>query len=90
MFVYIDTRTGGDCVSISVTPKMTANELRKRALKKSTYSGDASKFILHEVILGGEMERPIHYKELIYEVIFHAEPKLRSSNSLCVCVNSTR
>lgn len=68
MFVYIDTKTGGECVSIAVTPKMTAQELQVRALRKSKFKGDPSDFILHEVILGGQMERPIHYNEQIYEV----------------------
>lgn len=52
MFVYVDTRTGGDAVSIAIPPKMTAQELTRRVIKKSTYPGDTSKFILHEVILG--------------------------------------
>lgn len=68
MFVYIDTKTSGECVSVAVAPKMTANELQKRALRKANYDGDTSSFVLHEVILGGEMERPIHYNELIYDV----------------------
>ncbi len=68
MFVHIDTKTGDDCVSIAVTPKMSAHELHSKALKKAAYSGDSSKFLLHEVILGGEMERVIHYNEVIYDV----------------------
>lgn len=68
MFVYLDTRSGGDCVSVAITPKMTAFELRKQVIKKATYQGDVSKFVLHEVILGGQLERPIHYTELIYDV----------------------
>ena len=51
MFVHIDTKTGDDCVSIAVTPKMTARELQRRALKKAraaNYTGDASRFVLHE------------------------------------------
>jgi hypothetical protein len=68
MFVHIDTKTGDDCVSIAVTPKMTAHDLQRRALKKASYAGDSTKFLLHEVILGGEMERPIHYSEVIYDV----------------------
>ena len=68
MFVYFDTKTGGDCVSVAVTPKMTARELQRKALKKANYAGDASRFVLHEVVLRGELERPIHYKEIIYEV----------------------
>ena len=57
MFVHIDTKTGGDVVSIAVTPKMTANELTRRAIKKANYPGDTSKFILHEVILGRKIMR---------------------------------
>ena len=68
MFVYVDTRSGGDCVSVAVTPKMTAHDLRSRVLKKSKFRGDTSNFLLHEVVLNGQLERPIHYKELIYEV----------------------
>jgi len=71
MFVHLDTKTGDDCVSIAVTPKMTARELQRRALKKArdaNYAGDASRFVLHEVVLGGELERPIHHAELIYDV----------------------
>ena len=52
MFVHLDTKTGDDCVSIAVTPKMTARELQRRALKKArdaNYAGDASRFVLHEV-----------------------------------------
>lgn len=68
MFVHIDTKTGDDFVSIAVTPKMTAHELQQKALRESNYAGDTSKFILHEVIQGGLMERPIHYQEIIYDV----------------------
>ncbi len=68
MFVYFDTKTGGDCVSVAVTPKMTAEELQRRAIRKANYQGSVEGFVLHEVILRGEMERPIHYKELIYDV----------------------
>ena len=51
MFVHLDTKTGDDCVSIAVTPKMTARELQRKALKKArdaNYAGDASRFVLHE------------------------------------------
>ena len=52
MFVHLDTKTGDDCVSIAVTPKMTARELQRRAIKKAkaaNYTGDSSRFVLHEV-----------------------------------------
>ncbi len=77
MFVYVDTRTSGHCVSIAVTPKMTAHELRRRALEKAStasctdeenFDDENDDFVLHEVVLGGAMERPIHHAELIYEV----------------------
>ena len=70
MFVHIDTRAGGDCVSLAVTPKMTAHELQRRAVRKSSHASgaNASAFVLHEVIMGGEMERPVHHSELIYDV----------------------
>ena len=68
MFVHIDTKTGDDVVSIAVTPKMTAAELQRKALAKAEYKGSTSHFVLHEVILSGQMERPIHYRELIYDV----------------------
>jgi len=69
MFVYFDTKSGDNSVGIAVSPKMTANELQEKAIAKFGLTRDVSEeFRLHEVVLGGQLERPLHHAELIYDV----------------------
>jgi len=67
MFVYFDTKSGDNSVGVAVTPKMTALELQTQALAKLGVA-EGEGFTLHEVVLAGQLERPLHYSELIYEV----------------------
>lgn len=72
MWVYLDTRSSGNCVCVEVQPNMTALEMTHCVIKESKrIDGDSEpsqQLYLHEVILGGMMERPIHHSEIMLEV----------------------
>ncbi len=69
VWVYIDTKTSGNCVCVVVKPSMTALEMTQKVLTENSMTSDeAAGFILHEVVHGGSLQRPIHYKELVLDV----------------------
>ena len=72
MWVYLDTRSSGNCVCVEVHPTMTAFEMTQCVFREArrleddeAFSGD---LMLHEVILDGMLERPIHHSEVMLEV----------------------
>ena len=72
MWVYLDTKSSGNCVCVEVQPNMTAQEMTHcvlRMAKRMEGAGsEAQNLVLHEVILGGMMERPIHHSEIMLDV----------------------
>lgn len=70
MWVYLDTKSSGNCVCVEVQPNMTALEMTHCVVREAKMvDGAASQnLILHEVILGGMMERPIHHSEIMLDV----------------------
>lgn len=72
MWVYLDTRSSGNCVCVEVQPNMTALEMTHCVIREAKrIEGDnaaSESLFLHEVILGGLMERPIHHSEIMLEV----------------------
>jgi len=72
MWVYLDTRSSGNCVCVEVQPNMTALEMTHRVVREAKRieegSAEPQNLVLHEVILGGMMERPIHHSEIMLEV----------------------
>ena len=67
MWVYIDSKSGGRCVQLVVYPKMTAMEMVGIVLKEIGNPLEMENHVLHEVVLQGHLERPIHYKEVVFE-----------------------
>ena len=69
MWIYIESRTSGDCVSLVVRPALTAGEaLRQAAAEAKLVPDRLDKLLLHEVVLGGALERPIHHSEKMLDV----------------------
>ena len=72
MWVYLDTRSCGNCVCVEVQPNMTALEMTycviREAKRMDGECGSEQNLYLHEVVLGGMMERPIHHSEIMLEV----------------------
>ena len=67
MWVYIDSKSGGRCVQLVVYPRMTAIEMVGIVLKEIGNPLELETHVLHEVVLQGHLERPIHYKEVVFE-----------------------
>ena len=72
MWVYLDTRSSGNCICVVVHPTMTAFEMTQTVIREAKRLDDddaASKnWMLHEVVLGGMLERPIHHSEIMLDV----------------------
>ena len=47
---------------------MTALEMTQQVLREKGLKKDESDLVLHEAILGGALQRPIHYSELVLDV----------------------
>jgi len=69
LWVYIDTKSSGNCVCVVAKPTMTAFEMTQQVLReKCMQPQDECDLTLHEAILGGALQRPIHYSELVLDV----------------------
>ena len=60
LWVYIDDKSSGNCVCVVVKPTMTALEMTQKVLDEKNLRSD---FVLHEMVLGGALQRPIHHSE---------------------------
>ena len=67
LWVYLDTKSSGNCVCVVVKPSMTALEMTKKVLMEKGLEEDSG-LVLHEAVLGGALQRPIHYSELVLDV----------------------
>ena len=65
LWVYIDTKSSGNCVCVVVKPSMTAMEMTKQVIAEKSLNDN---LVLHEVVLGGALQRPIHHSELVLDV----------------------
>eukprot|EP00092_Neocalanus_flemingeri_P004733 GFUD01005098.1.p1 GENE.GFUD01005098.1~~GFUD01005098.1.p1 ORF type:complete len:1563 (+),score=315.45 GFUD01005098.1:146-4834(+) len=69
MWIYIESRTSGDCVSLILHPSLTAGEALRRAGDESNIPlHTLDKMFIHEVVLGGSLERPLHHSEKMLDV----------------------
>jgi len=69
MWIYIESRTSGDCVSLILHPSLTAGEALRRAGDESNIPIEKlDKMFIHEVVLGGSLERPLHHSEKMLDV----------------------
>ena len=71
MWVYLDTRSSGNCVCVEVHPTMTAFEMTQcviREAKRLEEESASTNLMLHEVVLAGMLERPIHHSEIMLDV----------------------
>jgi len=69
MWIYIESRTSGECVSLILHPSLTAGEALRRAGDESNIPSEKlEKMFIHEVVLGGSLERPLHHSEKMLDV----------------------
>ncbi|XP_040570761.1 arf-GAP with Rho-GAP domain, ANK repeat and PH domain-containing protein 2 isoform X2 [Lepeophtheirus salmonis] len=67
IWVYIDTKTSENCVGLVVQPSMKALEMTQRVLQKTQREG-VNNLFLHEVVMEGALERPLHHSEVMLDV----------------------
>lgn len=65
--MYVDTKSSGNCVCVVAKPSMTALEMTQKVMQEKGLGPDCG-LVLHEAILGGALQRPIHYSELVLDV----------------------
>ena len=70
MWIYIESRTSGECVSLVLHPSLTAGEAAKVAGEEANLPAGAQleKMQVHEVVLAGALERPLHHAEQLLDV----------------------
>jgi len=68
LWVYIDTKSSGNCVCVVAKPTMTALEMTQQVHREKRLQQDECGLVLHEAILGGALQRPIHYSELVLDL----------------------
>ena len=52
LWVYIDTKSSGNCVCVVAKPTMTALEMTQQVLREKRLQQDECGLVLHEAILG--------------------------------------
>ena len=68
LWVHIDSKASGRSVCLAVHPNMTAHEMAKAAVTSVPEGRDVEQYMLYEVVLQGQLERPIHHQENILDV----------------------
>jgi hypothetical protein len=70
MWIYIESRTSGTApVSLVLHPSLTAGDALRAAGEEAGLSGPALQSMqVHEVVLGGALERPLHHAEKLLDV----------------------
>merc|ERR1719356_1650974 len=64
MWIYIESRTSGDCISLILHPSLTAGEAARVAGEEANLAKNMlDKMQVHEVVLAGALERPLHHAE---------------------------
>ncbi|CAH2275907.1 arf-GAP with Rho-GAP domain, ANK repeat and PH domain-containing 3 isoform X1 [Pelobates cultripes] len=65
--VYLEKKLPDCCVTLKVSPVMTAEELTNQVLDMRNVSGSTDIWLTFEVFENGELERPLHPKEKVLE-----------------------
>ena len=69
MWIYIESRTSGECVSLVLHPSLTAGEAARVAGEEANLAKNMlDKMQVHEVVLAGALERPLHHAEQLLDV----------------------
>ena len=69
MWIYIESRTSGDCISLILHPSLTAGEAVMRAGQEAGLEQEVlDNMFIHEVVLGGALERPLHHADKLLDV----------------------
>ena len=69
MWIYIESRTSGDCISLILHPSLTAAEAVSRAGQEAGLEAErVEEMMIHEVVLGGALERPLHHTDKLLDV----------------------
>ncbi|XP_075923562.1 arf-GAP with Rho-GAP domain, ANK repeat and PH domain-containing protein 1-like isoform X3 [Petromyzon marinus] len=73
--VYFERKSTDTCISLKVSGLMTAQELLLEVLdlRQGQLQHNDSAMAVFEV--SGELERPLHYKERVLELLFHPDPQ---------------
>ncbi|XP_078457147.1 arf-GAP with Rho-GAP domain, ANK repeat and PH domain-containing protein 1-like isoform X1 [Lampetra planeri] len=73
--VYFERKSTDTCISLKVSGLMTAQELLLEVLdlRGGQLQHKDSAMAVFEV--SGELERPLHYKERVLELLFHPDPQ---------------
>ena len=68
MWIYIESRTSGECVSLVLHPSLTAGEAARVAGEEANLAKNMlDKMQVHEVVLAGALERPLHHAEQLLD-----------------------
>nr|KAF6346153.1 ArfGAP with RhoGAP domain, ankyrin repeat and PH domain 3 [Pipistrellus kuhlii] len=67
MEVYIEQQLPDSCVTLKVSPTLTAEELTKQVLEMRGTAAGTDLWMTFEVLEHGELERPLHPKERVLE-----------------------
>ena len=69
MWIYIESRTSGDCISLILHPSLTAAEAVSRAGQEAGLEAERlEEMFIHEVVLGGALQRPLHHTDRLLDV----------------------
>uniref|UniRef100_A0A8C4NC54 ArfGAP with RhoGAP domain, ankyrin repeat and PH domain 1 n=1 Tax=Eptatretus burgeri TaxID=7764 RepID=A0A8C4NC54_EPTBU len=68
--VYVEAKKPENCVSLKVSAQTSADELKREVLYlKHTSTDIQDSWAVFEVIAQGELERPLHYKEKVLDLL---------------------
>ncbi|NWV00166.1 ARAP3 protein, partial [Upupa epops] len=65
--VYLEQRLPDCCVTLKVSPTMTAEELTNQVLEMRSVAASLDIWLTFEALENGELERPLHPKEKVLE-----------------------
>uniref|UniRef100_A0A8D0G543 ArfGAP with RhoGAP domain, ankyrin repeat and PH domain 3 n=1 Tax=Sphenodon punctatus TaxID=8508 RepID=A0A8D0G543_SPHPU len=65
--VYLEQKLPDCCVTLKVSPMMTAEELTNQVLEMRNVAASLDIWLTFEVLENGELERPLHPKEKVLE-----------------------
>ncbi|RMB93078.1 hypothetical protein DUI87_30584 [Hirundo rustica rustica] len=65
--VYLEQRVPDCCVTLKVSPTMTAEELTNQVLEMRNVAASLDIWLTFEALENGELERPLHPKEKVLE-----------------------
>ncbi|ERE85860.1 arf-GAP with Rho-GAP domain, ANK repeat and PH domain-containing protein 3 [Cricetulus griseus] len=67
MEVYIEQQLPDNCVTLKVSPTLTAEELSNQVLEMRGTTSGTDLWVTFEILEHGELERPLHPKEKVLE-----------------------